>query len=260
MKNSFTILDTLLITFSILFTHAAAQLTNMIWDIPIDRVNKPFRPLVTGEIRRKIALILDTSFVVTAFSLALIESVVNPEMNNFVFRILLLMFFALFFTLGPVRRNPWSHCIWMGLTRGLLPPLVVYGFENFFIWQIAILMFTWVTFFNVVKDFPDVKGDKLFGIKTLVNTYGEKFTIRYLYIGAAVFYTLVLTLTILNVYVWKTCFNPVTMILTIPLALTIPKTVHMPPAFSDNNLAYDLFWWGLTLNYALLTTSLLLTC
>jgi len=255
----FGLVDALLISLPILFVHAFAQLTNMIWDIPVDRVNKPFRPLVTGEIGKRIAVILDVLLIVTAFVLATVEQLFNPNVGNYVSRLALLTFFATFFTIGPVRRNPWSHCIWMGITRGLLPPLIVHGFNNVIIWEIAILMLTWVTFFNIVKDFPDVKGDLQFGIKTLVNTYGEKFTIKYMYIGTTIFYTLTILLTLVNWFILNIDIHYLLLLITIPLALTIPRTVNMPPAFSDNNLAYDLYWWGLTLNYTLITVTLLTT-
>jgi len=251
--------DVLLISFSILFVHAFAQLLNMIWDVDVDRVNKPFRPLVTGEVRRRIAIFLDILFITIAFTFALVEQLINSSLGNYVIRLGILTFFATMFTIGLVRKNPWSHCIWMGITRGLLPPIVVYGFNNFIIWEIAFIMFTWVTFFNIVKDFPDVKGDKMFGIKTIVNTYGEKFAIKYMYVGTIIFYGLVLTFSIINYFILNINIHYLLLLITIPLALTIPRTVHMPPAFSDNNLAYDLFWWGLTLNYVLITTTLLTT-
>ena len=239
----FNFVKSILVMFSLVSIHAFAQMTNLIYDSKKqDKINKPWRPLVTGEVKYKHAMILNIFFLVLAFTLAYL-------VNNFFFKMMfVLMFFALTFTISPVRKNQFTHILWMAITRGFLPTFMVT--KNIFI---STLFFVWNLAFNVVKDVPDAKGDRIFGIKTIYNVYGERGLKIWCYTFGSLFYVLIIIFVLTNILP----IYSLSMFITLPLLYAIPESIYEKPAFSDNNLAYDLYWFGFSLNSIFLALSLL---
>jgi len=233
---------TLLATFAMLAIHASAQATNLIKDIAIDMINKPWRPLVTGEVKKIRAIIFDGICVKLALAASWLVG------WHFFKWMLVLWFFAWSFSLLPVRKNEFTHVFWMATTRGFLPAYMIT--QNV---AIAVLMFAWNFAFNPVKDYRDVEGDLKFGIKTIVNQYGAKGLKAWNYVWGALFYIILAVFCLQGMLPYKA----IILVFTLPLYVAIPNTLDEPPAFSDNNMAYDLYWWGFTLNTILLTVAFL---
>jgi len=226
---------------SLVSIHASAQITNLIKDVEIDAINKPWRPLVTGELKRKVACIFDAIMVILAYTFAYL---VSDWFFNMLF---VLTFFAWGFTLLPVRKNAFTHVFWMGITRGFLPAYMIA--QNVYI---ALLMFTWNFAFNPSKDYKDVYGDLRFGIKTIINQYGEEILKIWMYVFGFTFYFNLSIMVVSEILSYRSLI----LLFTSPIAYAIPNTLRERPAFSDNNLAYDLYWFGFTLNAVFLAISI----
>ena len=237
----FSFEKTILATLALVAIHASAQILNLARDINVDRINKPWRPLVTKEIRKQHAYIFDGITIALAFTTAYL---VTPFFFAMMF---VLAFFAWGFTLFPVRKNAFTHTVWMAITRGYLPAYMVT-----LSLPIAALQFLWVLAFNPSKDYGDVVGDSIHGIKTIANQYGEGGLKMWMRLMGITFYATLISLIALGMLPER-CL---TLFMVAPIAYTIPEVLKERPAFSDNNLGYDLFWWGLSLNAVLLAISL----
>jgi len=232
---------TILATYSLLAMHAFAQMTNLLFDRKIDKINKPWRPTVTSEVKLHRAIIFDLFCMISALAIAHL-------IGDFFFTMMVLLwFFAFGFTAFPVRKNQFTHVFWMATTRGFIPAYMIT--QNVYI---AILMFLWNCAFNPTKDYKDVKGDLMYGIKTIVNQFGKSVLIEWMCTWGAMFYATLLGFCLACALPMKAlvCFA------TLPLAYAIPRTLDEPPAFSDNNLAYDTYWFGFTLNSVLLAVAI----
>ena len=228
----------ILATFSMVAIHASAQMTNLIHDVQIDAINKPWRPLVTGEVVRWRAILFDIACAIAAFITAWF---VSPHFFMWMF---VLAFFAWTFSLTPVRKNQFTHVLWMAMTRGFLPAYMITA--NL---PIALMMWLWNWAFNPVKDYKDVKGDLKFGIKTIANQYGKIGLKKWCMFWGLLFYVVLQVFIIFGLLPIRAAV----LIVTIFIAATIPEALDEPPAFSDNNMAYDLYWFGFTLNAVFLT-------
>jgi len=209
----------------------------MLKDIEIDKINKPHRVLIRGLIKKQHAYIFDGITIALAFATAYF---VTPFFLAMMF---VLAFFAWGFTLLPVRKNAFTHAVWMATTRGYLPAYMVT-----LSLPIAALQFLWVLAFNPSKDYGDVVGDSIHGIKTIANQYGEGGLKMWMRLMGITFYATLISLIALGMLPER-CL---TLFMVAPIAYTIPEVLKERPAFSDNNLGYDLFWWGLSLNAVLL--------
>lgn len=149
-------------------TTAAGNTINDIYDIDIDRINRPERPLPSFMITLKQAWVFYILLVITSLGLSLF-------FNQFAFLIvllssLLLMLYSLSVKRVPVFGNVVISFLTaytfifagmvVGNVRGALIPA---GFA-FLINMIR----------EVIKDMEDIGGDKLAGVRTLPISYGIK--------------------------------------------------------------------------------------
>jgi len=170
---------------AIMFAQAFGQVVNQIEDIEIDRINKPYRPLVTGVVSVEHAKI---------FSLALqtLSLVCSALVNLYFFLfVAIILFFAFSYNSRPFRikeRSAWGSLLWMALSRGLLPfPAFwsVFGKTTVLLpWILGMICSFWVFAFQGTKDFADIEGDRQFNIPTLPVVYGEQKSINMMiYLG-----------------------------------------------------------------------------
>ncbi len=159
----------------IALTQGVGQITNQITDIEIDRVNKPYRPLLQGVVSSgdaKILAALLAGFVATS------GFVINPLFGAMV---LVLLFSAVFYSFEPIRakRRGWGSPLWQAASRGLLSlPAIWAVFANPFLtptpWIISSLLFVFLIGAANIKDIPDKAGDKKAGLVTPAIKYGGK--------------------------------------------------------------------------------------
>ena len=172
--------------------NAASNAINQIYDLEIDRLNKPNRPLVTGALSIKEAWV----FIWITYALALIPTwlvVVYPyntlwqklgaplQYHETFFLYLAGLLFTFVYS-APILGRTKARGIWANLTiaipRGML--LKVAGWA-----MVAHVFYTEPWFIGLVfgifligaagtKDFADIDGDRAGGCRTLPVLYGSK--------------------------------------------------------------------------------------
>jgi len=155
---------------------------NQITDVPIDTINKPKLPLVTGELSKIKAIWIVIFAIVTSFVVSFLHD------KNLFYLILTIGFIGAAYSLPPFRlkeKYSWAS-IAIALVRG---PLINVGIAFHFIrilnpngnlldfsWLMPITLF--ITSFSVgiawFKDIPDTDGDRKFHIKTLAATFSKE--------------------------------------------------------------------------------------
>ena len=143
---------------------------NNIIDIDLDRINKPQRPLVTGEIKINEA----KAIVIIAFSLAIIVSL----MMNFLSFLLIILFIlsAVVYSVPPIqiRRYLLTSNFIGALLYSAIPFIMVWSFSNKEFPLIFFLFFYGLVFsIASTKDFEDIKGEKIRSIQTFPILFGK---------------------------------------------------------------------------------------
>jgi 4-hydroxybenzoate polyprenyltransferase len=165
---------------SVLITlNAASNALNAVYDVEIDKINKPYRPIpsgiVTKDEARTIAWIL---YPLVLFRAMLLDREQNAS-GYFGLFILLIMLITIAYSTQPLRlkKRLWISNITIAFARGLLGFVAAWSiFGNPWNdptpWLIGGVMMIFLIGAITSKDFTDIKGDKMYGIKTLPVAYG----------------------------------------------------------------------------------------
>ncbi|XP_068307637.1 homogentisate solanesyltransferase, chloroplastic [Pyrus communis] len=154
---------------------------NQIYDIKIDKVNKPYLPIAAGDLSVKSAWLLVVFFAVTGLL------IVGLNFGPFITSLYCLgLFLGTIYSVPPLRmkRFPVAAFLIIATVRGFLLNFGVYyatraalGLQ--FEWSSAVAFITtFVTLFALViaitKDLPDVEGDRKFEISTFATKLGVR--------------------------------------------------------------------------------------
>ncbi len=164
--------------------NAASNAINQIYDLEIDRVNKPKRPLPAGTLTMGQAWGFTWASFVVAWLLAFLAAPPTPEAVRAArecFWIVLFTSVLVWAYSAPPFRTK-RHGIWANVTiavpRGLLLKVAgwstvktIVGVEPWFIGSIFGLF---VLGASTTKDFADIEGDRAGGCRTLPILYGVK--------------------------------------------------------------------------------------
>ena len=158
--------------------NAGSNALNQIYDLAIDAVNKPARPLPSGELTISQAWV----FTWICYAIALwLAWMVAPNGRHECFWIVLIAAILTFaYSVPPIRTK--RHGMWANLTiavpRGLLLKVAgwsavktVVGVEPWFIGSIFGLFLLGA---STTKDFSDMEGDRADGCRTLPIIYGVR--------------------------------------------------------------------------------------
>ena len=158
--------------------NAASNALNQIYDLEIDRVNKPQRPLPSGRLSIRDAW----TFTVVTYAIALILAwMVAPGGRHECFWIVVIATILTFvYSCPPLRtkqRGLWAN-ITIAIPRGVLLKVAgwscvktIFGLEPWFIGGIFGLFLLGA---STTKDFSDMEGDARGGCVTLPIKYGVK--------------------------------------------------------------------------------------
>jgi 4-hydroxybenzoate polyprenyltransferase len=158
--------------------NAASNALNQIYDVEIDRVNKPRRPLPSGRLSLRHA----SAFTVVAYAVALVLAwLVAPGGRHECFWIVLAgAAFTLLYSVPPSRTKRlgiWAN-VTIAMPRGVLLKVAgwsavktVVGLEPWFIGGIFGLFLLGA---STTKDFADIEGDARGGCQTLPILYGVR--------------------------------------------------------------------------------------
>jgi len=152
---------------------------NQIYDKDIDKLNKPFLPVASGEMSKKFA-----------WATVALSGICGPLIVFYNFPILLFKLYMVGWGLGAAysvppfrtRNNPFLAGITIATVRGFLLNFGVYfavkdAIGASFSWSpkvsfIARFMTGFATVIAVTKDLPDIEGDKAFEVKTFATKLG----------------------------------------------------------------------------------------
>jgi 4-hydroxybenzoate polyprenyltransferase len=169
----------LLGTIAAAMLNAASNAINQIFDLDIDRINKPGRPLCTGEVSTLGAGI----FAAVAGALAMILAAAVSAMTRHWGTLALFVVAALFsgaYSVPPIRmkaRGWWAN-VTIALPRGTLLKVAGWSLAQSIVsieaWYIGLVMGLFLIGATTTKDFADVQGDAAYGVKTLPVVYGAE--------------------------------------------------------------------------------------
>jgi 4-hydroxybenzoate polyprenyltransferase len=156
--------------------NAASNAINQIYDLAIDRINKPKRPLPSGTLSIREAWWFTIAAFVVAWVLAWLAA---PEGRRECFWIVLFTSVLVWAYSAPPFRTK-RHGIWANVTiaipRGLLLKVAgwstvktIWGLEP---WFIGAIFGLFILGASSTKDFADIEGDRADGCQTLPILYG----------------------------------------------------------------------------------------
>ena len=169
----------------------ATNTLNQCTDIEIDAINKPDRPIPSGQISLRAAYCI----TVTLYSISILTSLfVNYE---FMILILISTLLGIGYSIKPFRFKDrlvisnLSIAIWYGVVNFLLGWTVSKSIDTA---PLTIILFLAVFdfFANMSKDYRDIEGDKAYGIRTIPLVLGERNSIILQFTGLYALYAIAL--------------------------------------------------------------------
>lgn len=162
--------------------NAASNVLNQVYDLPIDKFNKPNRPLCTGIISIKSAKI----YAAVLYAVALIFGwLVAPQGRHECFWLAFIAaVFTYIYSVPPLRTKRLGIIanITIAIPRGVM--LKVAGWSAGLTilleepWYIGLIFGLFLLGATTTKDFADLEGDKKYGCITLPVKYGIKKSAR----------------------------------------------------------------------------------
>ena len=235
------------------FANYTSNVINQVYDREIDRINKPYRPIPSGEISVDEANSL--AIILTIVTLAMAYTLIN---TTFGLLLSVIMFFAWIYSAPPLRLRAklfWSNLA-LAAPRGALGIITAYTayanpLENINLLIFAFGMALYVFGANTFKDIPDELGDKKLGIKNFVTVYGRKKALKIAFIFIAASYVPV-ALSLSN------------LIYSAPLGITIIAMLFFGIKHPDiktkteNTILWTLFYLGMIAGFLSFFTSQIL--
>ncbi len=165
---------------------------NQLEDIAIDRVNKPYLPLASGELSKTEGRVVVVALGAAAVSIALVQWAQSPFL---LLTILLSLLIGTAYSLPPFRLKrfplPASLCIFT--VRGLVVNLGLFAhFDQVLngvpsqvalnlppsLWALSAFVLVMTFVIAVFKDVPDMEGDRKYQIATFTILWGAPFILR----------------------------------------------------------------------------------
>jgi len=161
---------------TVVLVNAASNALNQATDVAADKISKPYRPIPKGIIRADTS----QSLAYILYLFALLRAVtINVWFGIFIF---LIMVFTVTYSLPPrMKKYLFINQVWIAIPRGILGILAswsVFGANPFTPTPIAIGLISTIYLIGGMstKDITDSEADKKTGVRTLINTYGNKKT------------------------------------------------------------------------------------
>ena len=235
------------------------QIINQAEDpVELDILNgKSHRPIPQNKITKSRARGLGYTAGIVALACACIIDL------SFGIGITVLLIFAIFYSIEPIRikKRKIVNTLWLGLSRGFLPLLVSWSllyspFENLPV-ILSLMLFFWVTGFQITKDFPDIQGDRQFAVLTFPVVYGIENTKKFMHwMNGLAFGTLIIALL--------TRILPVSFLIVLilfPVSAFVIHGIRGNPEKGrtvENTPEWMFFYIGLAFHYVLFTIALVI--
>lgn len=153
---------------------------NQITDVDIDRINKPYLPIASGDYSMSVA----RRIVFFCLGLALVGGLFGGRylLSTIVISVLI----GTAYSVPPIRlkRNPFWAAFCILAVRGLVVNLLLYLHFDYSLNEqerlpaevqiLTIIIFGFSLIIAWFKDLPDTRGDAAFGVRTLSISWGRK--------------------------------------------------------------------------------------
>jgi geranylgeranylglycerol-phosphate geranylgeranyltransferase len=150
---------------------AASMAINDYYDRKIDAINEPKRPIPSGLIKPREALLFASVLTVVGFIAAYLTNIAYPLC--LVVAIVAWLIFTAYTTVGKRSGLPGnllvSACVSIPFVYG---SVAIAGEVKFNVWLLAAMPFLSITGREITKGIVDVEGDKAHNVKTLAVRFG----------------------------------------------------------------------------------------
>ena len=158
---------------SLAILNGASNALNQVTDLEADKISKPYRPIVRGDISTGEAKVVSLILYIVAFSLAIMVNVM------FCVLVLLITLFTVTYSLPPRRKDfLFFNQLWVGIPSGYLGILESWSVFGTGLHPLPLAIGLIAMLFliggSITKDVTDSEADKKTGTHTLVNTFGVK--------------------------------------------------------------------------------------
>lgn len=193
------IIDIIVASLMASLLNGASNILNQIYDIEIDKINKPNRVLPTGRMTVSEAKIL--SFILYSISVP-VTLTINIECF---FLYLTAAIATILYSMPPFRfkRNGWLANFTIAIPRGVLLKVAGWSITKSIFsieaWLIGIIFGLFLFGATNTKDFADIKGDRENGCKTLPIMYGKDKTVKIIYPFFTIPFLILIIFSVLNV-------------------------------------------------------------
>lgn len=220
----------LLAFLSLTFLVAAFNTLNCVIDVNVDKINKPHRPIPSGKISRKNALL----YSLILYALSLISA--YQLTIEFFFVIIASVILTISYSIPKVRfkKRFLVNNLTGGIFYGLLCPLAGWALTPINPIPIYLIIFVFLLSLSlsVTKDFEDVIGDKAYAIKTIPATFGVRNAARLFSILIVLSFVYIMFLVGFNLVKPEFIFS----ILMLPAFLYLIKKIYEKPKSFYNSL------------------------
>ncbi len=173
IKWDFNLLNLIYGALTLVILNSASNVLNQVYDLKIDRINKPYRPIPAGKVTVK-----EAKFIAWfLYGVTIFRSIVL--MNGVFFAlVLILILITIIYSAPPLRlkKRLWISNISIGFARGLLgivTPWCLFGsIFNPIPWLVGTIIGLFLVGAATTKDYTDLPGDRKYGVRTLPAEYG----------------------------------------------------------------------------------------
>ncbi|MGQ9469140.1 MAG: geranylgeranylglycerol-phosphate geranylgeranyltransferase [Nitrososphaerales archaeon] len=168
------------------FISSFSMVVNDYYDIEVDKVNRPDRPLPSGAISINSAMILALILLSIGIASSILIGLINFTYYNFVIASVF-AFIAWFYNFWGKKRGFIGNIM---VSLSVAIPYIYGGMavnnadRPLLLW-LALTSFLAATGREVIKTISDIKGDELRGVKSVARVYGLKFASM---LGAMMFF------------------------------------------------------------------------
>lgn len=162
---------------SVALLNAGSNSLNQYYDIKIDAINKPERPLPSGKLSKKEAFVC--SLILYFIALSLGWFVAPSGSHQFLIMLTLAVLFTVIYSVPPIRTKRFLFLsnLTIALPRGFVIVAGWSAVKNMFQvepWAIGFIFFLFILGAASTKDFSDIIGDAKYNCITLPVKYGVK--------------------------------------------------------------------------------------
>ncbi|MBN2202797.1 MAG: UbiA family prenyltransferase [Candidatus Aenigmarchaeota archaeon] len=221
-SSSIELWSVFVLTVVVFLIYNGSSAINDLFDMKVDSINMPFRPLERGSIKAKDVMIFCALCYVLGNAIALLISF------NFFVSILIMSTVSIFYSAPPISLKDRIFLGNLGLGFVSMFTTLYAGYvmstNSLIMSSQLLLQATSLTllfsFFSILKDFKDIGGDNIHGKKTVVTRLGAKKASMLNILGTSVFFLttiLIFYLTSFQNYFFVLISSVIFLLILIPL-------------------------------------------